>query len=173
MEGFQSLISNLVEGIPAICSDSYTFSLGDLGLSFYPEVEGTYLKVCEKSNQWPVYQKVDTALYIHFVTDESNYAFWIVSEKLSSYGTTPLFIKPVPMDGVCPGSYGSASWYIYQVTSDGSNISYFTLSNCCIFFRMDLYFEIVIQPFSTVFNSKRNQHTIYNIYSAHFASDIM
>lgn len=116
MPGFQSLISNMVEGIPGICSDVYIFSLGDLGSSFFPEVEGVYKKVCEKSNQWPVYQKVNSAIYLHFITDESNYAFWIVSEKLSVIGSTPMFLKPVPFDGICPGSFGSASWYIYQVS---------------------------------------------------------
>lgn len=70
--------------------------------------------MCEKPNGWPAYQKENEPLYLHFVSDSQNYAFWIVSEKLTNAGSTPKLLKPVKIDGVCPSSWGSGSWYIYQ-----------------------------------------------------------
>ena len=101
--------------MPSFCKEEYQFVLGAKSLAYFPEVEGNYRKICQKSSDWPVYKSECDSNYLHFISDGTNYAFWIVSEKLTLNGSKPKMIKPVSINGLCPSSWGSPPWYIYEV----------------------------------------------------------
>ena len=89
-------------------------TLGTIGSTHYPETEGTYTKVCQSPNGWPIYQKENSSEILHFISDNDTYSFWYFTEKAST-NSPPKLLMPVSEAGQCPGPDTDSNWFVHVV----------------------------------------------------------
>lgn len=90
------------------CAESYDLSLGAVGATFAGEAEGTFVKVCQDSDGWPIYKLFNGSYYLHFIPGTSS-SFWAISEKIGSSADITLnILKVVEVAGNCPGPESSS-----------------------------------------------------------------
>ena len=96
------------------CAQTYDLTLGAVGATNYPETEGTFHKVCQSTNNWPIYKKENSSEILQFITDGSEYAIWYFTEK-ASMTSPPKVLKTVALSGECPGPESQTLWFIQVV----------------------------------------------------------
>ena len=90
-------------------------TLGTIGATHYPEIEGTYQMVCKGTNGWPIYKKENSSEILEFITDGSSFAIWYVTVK-ASYPSLSKILKPVTVPGQCLGPDTSSNWFVSLVS---------------------------------------------------------
>ena len=97
------------------CAESYELKLGTLGATKFPEAEGTYQRICQDSDDHPIYQLVNGSYILRFVSSQPPLTFWSLYDNILA--TVPKMFKSVEAVGPCPGpETGSTPWFALLVS---------------------------------------------------------